>query len=160
MLMQLLIPLCNNLSLSFPLLLFLFLPGPGFSKNQQTRQVRLNRHQALCLTDLTSANSPNQPHSSPRIHHQQHVNALIIQIMLHKLNTCVCILPSNVSCCANCLLACLCLSSKRKDSEPGTKSLLGNAEMMAHHPTDPVEMRRINFQTPGTSLAACRILME
>uniref|UniRef100_A0A4W5PUG2 protein-tyrosine-phosphatase n=1 Tax=Hucho hucho TaxID=62062 RepID=A0A4W5PUG2_9TELE len=31
----------------------------------------------------------------------------------------------------------------------GTKSLLGNAEMMAHHPTDPVEMRRINFQTPG-----------
>ncbi|XP_072220638.1 receptor-type tyrosine-protein phosphatase S-like isoform X7 [Leuresthes tenuis] len=39
--------------------------------------------------------------------------------------------------------------SKRKDSEPGTKSLLNNAEMMAHHPTDPVEMRRINFQTPG-----------
>ncbi|XP_071217277.1 receptor-type tyrosine-protein phosphatase S-like isoform X4 [Salvelinus alpinus] len=39
--------------------------------------------------------------------------------------------------------------SKRKDSEPGTKSLLCNAEMMAHHPTDPVEMRRINFQTPG-----------
>uniref|UniRef100_A0A672IM15 protein-tyrosine-phosphatase n=1 Tax=Salarias fasciatus TaxID=181472 RepID=A0A672IM15_SALFA len=41
-------------------------------------------------------------------------------------------------------------NSKRKDSEPGTKSLLSNAEMMAHHPTDPVEMRRINFQTPGT----------
>uniref|UniRef100_A0AAZ1Y1E6 protein-tyrosine-phosphatase n=1 Tax=Oreochromis aureus TaxID=47969 RepID=A0AAZ1Y1E6_OREAU len=41
------------------------------------------------------------------------------------------------------------LLSKRKDSEPGTKSLLSNAEMMAHHPTDPVEMRRINFQTPG-----------
>ncbi|XP_064869699.1 receptor-type tyrosine-protein phosphatase S-like isoform X2 [Oncorhynchus nerka] len=39
--------------------------------------------------------------------------------------------------------------SKRKDSEPGTKSLLCNVEMMAHHPTDPVEMRRINFQTPG-----------
>ncbi|XP_028833169.1 receptor-type tyrosine-protein phosphatase S isoform X8 [Denticeps clupeoides] len=39
--------------------------------------------------------------------------------------------------------------SKRKDSEPGTKCLLNNAEMMAHHPTDPVEMRRINFQTPG-----------
>uniref|UniRef100_A0AAX7UHK4 protein-tyrosine-phosphatase n=1 Tax=Astatotilapia calliptera TaxID=8154 RepID=A0AAX7UHK4_ASTCA len=39
-------------------------------------------------------------------------------------------------------------NSKRKDSEPGTKSLLSNAEMMAHHPTDPVEMRRINFQTP------------
>uniref|UniRef100_A0A671YYB1 protein-tyrosine-phosphatase n=1 Tax=Sparus aurata TaxID=8175 RepID=A0A671YYB1_SPAAU len=41
-------------------------------------------------------------------------------------------------------------NSKRKESEPGTKSLLSNAEMMAHHPTDPVEMRRINFQTPGT----------
>ncbi|KAM4604981.1 receptor-type tyrosine-protein phosphatase S-like [Polymixia lowei] len=39
--------------------------------------------------------------------------------------------------------------SKRKGSEPGTKSLLGNPEVMAHHPTDPVEMRRINFQTPG-----------
>ncbi|XP_043118974.1 receptor-type tyrosine-protein phosphatase S isoform X7 [Puntigrus tetrazona] len=39
--------------------------------------------------------------------------------------------------------------SKRKDSEPGTKCLLNNAEMMAHNPTDPVEMRRINFQTPG-----------
>lgn len=51
-------------------------------------------------------------------------------------------------------LACYrCLSSKRKDSEPGTKSLLGNAEMMAHHPTDPVEMRRINFQTPGMKRA-------
>uniref|UniRef100_A0A8D3BJC2 protein-tyrosine-phosphatase n=1 Tax=Scophthalmus maximus TaxID=52904 RepID=A0A8D3BJC2_SCOMX len=44
-------------------------------------------------------------------------------------------------------------NSKRKDSEPGTKSLLSNAEMMAHHPTDPVEMRRINFQTPGMSVA-------
>ena len=48
------------------------------------------------------------------------------------------------------MMASLCTSSKRKDSEPGTKSLLSNAEMMAHHPTDPVEMRRINFQTPGT----------
>ncbi|XP_030630523.1 receptor-type tyrosine-protein phosphatase S [Chanos chanos] len=43
--------------------------------------------------------------------------------------------------------------SKRKDSEPGTKCLLNNAEMIAHHPTDPVEMRRINFQTPGTYAA-------
>uniref|UniRef100_A0AAQ5ZGQ6 protein-tyrosine-phosphatase n=1 Tax=Amphiprion ocellaris TaxID=80972 RepID=A0AAQ5ZGQ6_AMPOC len=43
-------------------------------------------------------------------------------------------------------------NSKRKDSEPGTKSLLSNAEMMAHHPTDPVEMRRINFQTPVIEL--------
>uniref|UniRef100_A0A4W5PAY9 protein-tyrosine-phosphatase n=1 Tax=Hucho hucho TaxID=62062 RepID=A0A4W5PAY9_9TELE len=48
------------------------------------------------------------------------------------------------------VIAILLYKNKRKDSEPGTKSLLGNAEMMAHHPTDPVEMRRINFQTPGT----------
>ncbi|XP_051943513.1 receptor-type tyrosine-protein phosphatase S-like isoform X3 [Hippocampus zosterae] len=47
------------------------------------------------------------------------------------------------------VIAILLYKNKRKESEPGTKSLLGNAEMMAHHPTDPVEMRRINFQTPG-----------
>uniref|UniRef100_A0A8C6Q452 protein-tyrosine-phosphatase n=1 Tax=Nothobranchius furzeri TaxID=105023 RepID=A0A8C6Q452_NOTFU len=39
---------------------------------------------------------------------------------------------------------------KRKESEPRTKCLLNNADIMPHHPTDPVEMRRINFQTPGT----------
>uniref|UniRef100_A0A8C2XBL7 protein-tyrosine-phosphatase n=1 Tax=Cyclopterus lumpus TaxID=8103 RepID=A0A8C2XBL7_CYCLU len=46
------------------------------------------------------------------------------------------------------VIAILLYKNKRKDSEPGTKSLLSNAELMAHHPTDPVEMRRINFQTP------------
>eukprot|EP00063_Salmo_salar_P096480 XP_014071315.1 PREDICTED: receptor-type tyrosine-protein phosphatase delta-like isoform X28 [Salmo salar] len=40
-------------------------------------------------------------------------------------------------------------SRKRKESEPRTKCLLNNAEITPHHPTDPVEMRRINFQTPG-----------
>ncbi|XP_071026176.1 receptor-type tyrosine-protein phosphatase S isoform X4 [Oncorhynchus clarkii lewisi] len=38
---------------------------------------------------------------------------------------------------------------KRKESEPRTKCLLNNAEITPHHPTDPVEMRRINFQTTG-----------
>ncbi|KAF7460975.1 receptor-type tyrosine-protein phosphatase S-like [Marmota monax] len=38
---------------------------------------------------------------------------------------------------------------KRKDSEPRTKCLLNNADLAPHHPKDPVEMRRINFQTPG-----------
>ncbi|XP_056599122.1 receptor-type tyrosine-protein phosphatase S isoform X4 [Triplophysa dalaica] len=47
------------------------------------------------------------------------------------------------------VIAILLYKNKRKDSEPGTKCLLSNAEMMAHNPTDPVEMRRINFQTPG-----------
>ncbi|XP_073793118.1 receptor-type tyrosine-protein phosphatase S isoform X30 [Danio rerio] len=40
-------------------------------------------------------------------------------------------------------------NSKRKESEPRTKCLLNNADITPHHPTDPVEMRRINFQTPG-----------
>ncbi|XP_022048528.1 receptor-type tyrosine-protein phosphatase S isoform X12 [Acanthochromis polyacanthus] len=40
-------------------------------------------------------------------------------------------------------------SRKRKESEPRTKCLLNNADIAPHHPTDPVEMRRINFQTPG-----------
>nr|XP_023699351.1 receptor-type tyrosine-protein phosphatase S-like isoform X2 [Paramormyrops kingsleyae] len=43
-------------------------------------------------------------------------------------------------------------SSKRKDAEPRTKCLLNNAEIAPHHPTDPVEMRRINFQTPDSGL--------
>ncbi|XP_053544618.1 receptor-type tyrosine-protein phosphatase S isoform X1 [Ictalurus punctatus] len=47
------------------------------------------------------------------------------------------------------VIAILLYKNKRKDSEPGTKCLLNNVEMMAHHPTDPVEMRRMNFQTPG-----------
>ena len=42
-------------------------------------------------------------------------------------------------------------SRKRKESEPRTKCLLNNADITPHHPTDPVEMRRINFQTPGTA---------
>nr|XP_023961508.1 receptor-type tyrosine-protein phosphatase S isoform X15 [Chrysemys picta bellii] len=44
--------------------------------------------------------------------------------------------------------------SKRKDSEPRTKCLLNNAEIAPHHPKDPVEMRRINFQTPDSGLSS------
>ncbi|XP_016330008.1 receptor-type tyrosine-protein phosphatase S-like isoform X26 [Sinocyclocheilus anshuiensis] len=39
--------------------------------------------------------------------------------------------------------------SKRKESEPRTKCMLNNTDITPHHPTDPVEMRRINFQTAG-----------
>ncbi|KAG7277212.1 hypothetical protein CRUP_018866 [Coryphaenoides rupestris] len=38
---------------------------------------------------------------------------------------------------------------KRKEAEPRTKCMLNNADITPHHPTDPVEMRRINYQTPG-----------
>ncbi|KAG9480694.1 hypothetical protein GDO78_012253 [Eleutherodactylus coqui] len=47
------------------------------------------------------------------------------------------------------VIAILLYKNKRKNSEPRTKCLLNNAEIPPHHPTDPVEMRRINFQTPG-----------
>ncbi|XP_053559154.1 receptor-type tyrosine-protein phosphatase S isoform X3 [Bombina bombina] len=47
------------------------------------------------------------------------------------------------------VIAILLYKNKRKNSEPRTKCLLNNAEITPHHPTDPVEMRRINFQTPG-----------
>uniref|UniRef100_A0A2I2ZEH2 Receptor-type tyrosine-protein phosphatase S n=1 Tax=Gorilla gorilla gorilla TaxID=9595 RepID=A0A2I2ZEH2_GORGO len=36
--------------------------------------------------------------------------------------------------------------------EPRTKCLLNNADLAPHHPKDPVEMRRINFQTPDSGL--------
>ncbi|XP_028856346.1 receptor-type tyrosine-protein phosphatase S isoform X18 [Denticeps clupeoides] len=45
-------------------------------------------------------------------------------------------------------------SSKRKESEPRTKCLLNNADLAPHHPTDPVELRRINFQTPDSGLSS------
>ncbi|XP_028977525.1 receptor-type tyrosine-protein phosphatase S isoform X16 [Esox lucius] len=45
-------------------------------------------------------------------------------------------------------------SRKRKESEPRTKCLLNNAEIAPPHPTDPVEMRRINFQTPDSGLSS------
>ncbi|XP_069377940.1 receptor-type tyrosine-protein phosphatase S isoform X9 [Paralichthys olivaceus] len=45
-------------------------------------------------------------------------------------------------------------SRKRKESEPRTKCLLNNADITPHHPTDPVEMRRINFQTQDSGLSS------
>uniref|UniRef100_A0A4X1VQM2 protein-tyrosine-phosphatase n=1 Tax=Sus scrofa TaxID=9823 RepID=A0A4X1VQM2_PIG len=45
------------------------------------------------------------------------------------------------------VIAILLYKNKRKDSEPRTKCLLNNADLAPHHPKDPVEMRRINFQT-------------
>uniref|UniRef100_A0A2K6RXN3 Receptor-type tyrosine-protein phosphatase S n=1 Tax=Rhinopithecus roxellana TaxID=61622 RepID=A0A2K6RXN3_RHIRO len=50
------------------------------------------------------------------------------------------------------VIAILLYKNKRKDSEPRTKCLLNNADLAPHHPKDPVEMRRINFQTPDSGL--------
>ncbi|XP_063058094.1 receptor-type tyrosine-protein phosphatase S isoform X2 [Engraulis encrasicolus] len=52
------------------------------------------------------------------------------------------------------VIAILLYKNKRKESEPRTKCLLNNADIMPHHPTDPVEMRRINFQTPDSGLSS------
>ncbi|XP_034089538.1 receptor-type tyrosine-protein phosphatase delta-like isoform X31 [Gymnodraco acuticeps] len=38
---------------------------------------------------------------------------------------------------------------KRAESEARKGSLPNSKEMPLHHPTDPVELRRLNFQTPG-----------
>ncbi|XP_053086758.1 receptor-type tyrosine-protein phosphatase delta isoform X20 [Pangasianodon hypophthalmus] len=38
---------------------------------------------------------------------------------------------------------------KRAESEARKGSLPNSKEMPSHHPTDPVELRRLNFQTPG-----------
>ncbi|XP_063770955.1 receptor-type tyrosine-protein phosphatase S isoform X10 [Pseudophryne corroboree] len=51
------------------------------------------------------------------------------------------------------VIAILLYKNKRKNSEPRSKCLLNNAEIPPHHPTDPVEMRRINFQTPDSGLS-------
>ncbi|XP_029395397.1 receptor-type tyrosine-protein phosphatase delta isoform X20 [Mus pahari] len=39
---------------------------------------------------------------------------------------------------------------KRAESESRKSSLPNSKEVPSHHPTDPVELRRLNFQTPGS----------
>ncbi|KAM9717783.1 receptor-type tyrosine-protein phosphatase delta isoform 12-T12 [Menidia menidia] len=41
---------------------------------------------------------------------------------------------------------------KRAESEARKGSLPNSKEMPLHHPTDPVELRRLNFQTPGSGV--------
>nr|XP_046237357.1 receptor-type tyrosine-protein phosphatase delta-like isoform X22 [Scatophagus argus] len=43
---------------------------------------------------------------------------------------------------------------KRAESEARKGSLPNNKEMPLHHPTDPVELRRLNFQTPGSGASS------
>ncbi|XP_054514676.1 receptor-type tyrosine-protein phosphatase delta isoform X29 [Pan paniscus] len=39
---------------------------------------------------------------------------------------------------------------KRAESDSRKSSIPNNKEIPSHHPTDPVELRRLNFQTPGS----------
>uniref|UniRef100_A0A3B3ZVI9 Receptor-type tyrosine-protein phosphatase S n=1 Tax=Periophthalmus magnuspinnatus TaxID=409849 RepID=A0A3B3ZVI9_9GOBI len=47
------------------------------------------------------------------------------------------------------VIAILLYKRKRAEAEARKGSLPNSKEMPLHHPTDPVELRRLNFQTPG-----------
>ncbi|XP_043917020.1 receptor-type tyrosine-protein phosphatase delta [Protopterus annectens] len=42
---------------------------------------------------------------------------------------------------------------KRAESESRKSSIPNSKEIPSHHPTDPVELRRLNFQTPGSGVS-------
>ncbi|XP_029615952.1 receptor-type tyrosine-protein phosphatase delta isoform X22 [Salmo trutta] len=48
------------------------------------------------------------------------------------------------------VIAILLYKRKRAESEARKGSLPNSKEMLSHNPTDPVELRRMNFQTPGS----------
>nr|XP_046237359.1 receptor-type tyrosine-protein phosphatase delta-like isoform X23 [Scatophagus argus] len=52
------------------------------------------------------------------------------------------------------VIAILLYKRKRAESEARKGSLPNNKEMPLHHPTDPVELRRLNFQTPGSGASS------
>ncbi|PNI54515.1 PTPRD isoform 14 [Pan troglodytes] len=47
------------------------------------------------------------------------------------------------------VIAILLYKRKRAESDSRKSSIPNNKEIPSHHPTDPVELRRLNFQTPG-----------
>ncbi|KAL1776556.1 receptor-type tyrosine-protein phosphatase delta isoform X18, partial [Sigmodon hispidus] len=47
------------------------------------------------------------------------------------------------------VIAILLYKRKRAEAESRKSSLPNSKEVPSHHPTDPVELRRLNFQTPG-----------
>ncbi|XP_058636806.1 receptor-type tyrosine-protein phosphatase delta isoform X32 [Onychostoma macrolepis] len=49
------------------------------------------------------------------------------------------------------VIAILLYKRKRAESEARKGSLPSGKELPSHHPTDPVELRRLNFQTPGSA---------
>ncbi|KAJ8416441.1 hypothetical protein AAFF_G00357290 [Aldrovandia affinis] len=51
------------------------------------------------------------------------------------------------------VIAILLYKRKRAESEARKGSLPNSKEMPSHHPTDPVELRRLNFQTPGSGVS-------
>ncbi|XP_075801677.1 receptor-type tyrosine-protein phosphatase delta isoform X18 [Microtus pennsylvanicus] len=51
------------------------------------------------------------------------------------------------------VIAILLYKRKRAESESRKSSLPNSKEVPSHHPTDPVELRRLNFQTPGSDVS-------
>ncbi|XP_053227579.1 receptor-type tyrosine-protein phosphatase delta isoform X25 [Podarcis muralis] len=47
------------------------------------------------------------------------------------------------------VIAILLYKRKRAETDSRKSSIPNNKEIPSHHPTDPVELRRLNFQTPG-----------
>ncbi|XP_041117857.1 receptor-type tyrosine-protein phosphatase delta-like isoform X13 [Polyodon spathula] len=51
------------------------------------------------------------------------------------------------------VIAILLYKRKRAESDSRKSSIPNSKEIPSHHPTDPVELRRLNFQTPGSGLS-------
>ncbi|XP_031751424.1 receptor-type tyrosine-protein phosphatase delta isoform X34 [Xenopus tropicalis] len=51
------------------------------------------------------------------------------------------------------VIAILLYKRKRTESDSRKSSLPNSKEIPSHHPTDPVELRRLNFQTPGSGVS-------
>ncbi|XP_078252043.1 receptor-type tyrosine-protein phosphatase delta-like isoform X19 [Rhinoraja longicauda] len=52
------------------------------------------------------------------------------------------------------VIAILLYKRKRTESDSRKSSLPNSKELPSHHPTDPVELRRLNFQTPGSGVSS------
>ncbi|XP_041077237.1 receptor-type tyrosine-protein phosphatase delta isoform X33 [Polyodon spathula] len=51
------------------------------------------------------------------------------------------------------VIAILLYKRKRAESDSRKNSIPNSKEIPSHHPTDPVELRRLNFQTPGSGVS-------
>ncbi|XP_072904497.1 receptor-type tyrosine-protein phosphatase delta-like isoform X12 [Hemitrygon akajei] len=52
------------------------------------------------------------------------------------------------------VIAILLYKRKRTESDSRKSSIPNSKELPSHHPTDPVELRRLNFQTPGSGASS------
>uniref|UniRef100_A0A674KB37 Receptor-type tyrosine-protein phosphatase S n=1 Tax=Terrapene triunguis TaxID=2587831 RepID=A0A674KB37_9SAUR len=103
---------------------------------QDLEAVSVTHSSAVCLSPFSDPIQLDNPDPQPIIDGEEGLIWVIGPVLAVVFIICI-------------VIAILLYKNKRKDSEPRTKCLLNNAEIAPHHPKDPVEMRRINFQTPG-----------